>query len=214
MRTFFLLLLLAQATGQFPTLSELEQGIPSAPELRAARVELERMRIERNLWNRVTVHANYSQHFSSFVPFVPTPGLAVSGGTFAGLSIALPIGELFGRPTVRDLDQQLKILEYERLYRDRLTSLRVLYVERQKRIDHLRVLTAQAKTAALELEKVRIGLSFKQSGPFSVVFDPIDLARAEQKAAEIEGERSATELEIRNLETRMLAMVGQRKAAP
>jgi len=212
--TFFLLLLLAQATGQFPTLGELEQRIPAAAELRAARVELERMRVERNLWNRVTVHANYSQHFSSFVPFVPTPALAVSGGTFVGLSIALPIGELFGRPTVRDLDQQLKVLEYERLYQDRITSLRVLYVERQKRIDHLRVLAAQTKTAALELEKVQIGLSLKQSGPLSLIFDPIDLARAEQKAAEIEGERSGTELEIRNLETRMLAMVGHRKATP
>ncbi|MGI8783721.1 MAG: hypothetical protein ACR2L2_08760 [Acidobacteriota bacterium] len=106
------------------------------------------------------------------------------------------------------------VLEYERLYRDRLTSLRVLYVERQKRIDHLRVLTAQAKTAALELEKVRIGLSFKQSGLVSVVFDSIDLARAEQKVAEIVGERTATELEIRNLETRMLAMVSKRASAP
>lgn len=212
--TLLFFLILAQTTGEFPTLGELEQRIPTAAELRAARVELERMRVERNLWNRVTVHANYSQHFSSFVPFVPTPALAVSGGTFVGLSIALPLGELFGRPTVRDLDQQLKALEYERLHQDRLTSLRVLYVERQKRIDHLRVLAAQAKTAALELEKVRIGLSLKPSGPASVVFDPIDLSRAEQKVAEIEGERTATELEIRNLETRMLAMVGHGKTAP
>lgn len=118
------------------------------------------------------------------------------------------------RPTDQDLQRRLKAIAYERIHQENLTALRVLYGERHKRIAHLSVLDAQAKTAALQLEKIRIGLALQAQGQVDLALDPIDLAQAEEKLARIGGERRETELEISNLETRMLGLVGAARVKP
>ncbi len=46
------------------------------------------------------------------------------------------------------------------------------------------------------------------------VFDPIDLAQAEEKAVRIESERQQTELEIENIQTEILGLLGKGRIGP
>jgi len=204
-------------THPFPSLAELEQMLAEAPDLRAIEVEMERQRIEESWGNRVFVYANHSQSFSSFVPFIPLNDFGVAGGTTVGVSVSVTLDRLLGKPTAADLDQRLKVLEYERLFQETLVSLRTLFRQREKLISHLEYLQMQRRTADLQLEKVQIGLSLVNQvngSALPFVFDPIDLAQAEEKVIRIESERRQTELEIENSQTEILGLLGKGRIGP
>ena len=134
----------------FPSLAELERMLAEAPDLRAIEVEMERQRMEESWGNQVFVYANHSQSFSSFVPFVPLNDFGVAGGTTVGVSVSVTLDRLLGKPTPADLDQQLKVLEYEKLFQEKLVSLRTLFRQREKLISHLEYLQMQRRTADLQ----------------------------------------------------------------
>ena len=201
----------------FPSLVELEQMLAEAPDLKAIEVEIERQRMEVSWGNRVFVYANHSQSFSSFVPFFPLDDFGVAGGTTVGVSVSITLDRLLGNPTPADLDQRLKVLEYERLFQEKLVTLRTLFRQREKLISHLEYLQMQRRTADLQLEKVQIGLSLVSQVDGSAlpfVFDPIDLAQAEEKVVRIESERRQTELEIENSQTEILGILGKGRIGP
>ena len=201
----------------FPSLAELEQMLTEAPDLRAVEVEMERQRMEGSWGNQVLVYANHSQSFSSFVPFVPLNDFGVAGGTTVGVSVSVTLDRLLGKPTPADLDQRLKVLEYERLFQEKLVSLRTLFRQREKLISQLEYLKMQRRTADLQLEKVQIGLSLVRQingSALPFVFDPIDLAQAEEKVIRIESERRQTELEIENSQTEILGLLGKGRIGP
>ncbi len=201
----------------FPSLAELEQMLAEAPTLRAIEVEMERQRMEGSWGNRVFVYANHSQSFSSFVPFIPLDDFGVAGGTTVGVSVSVTLDRLLGKPTPADLDQRLKVLEYERLFQEKLVSLRTLFRQREKLISHLEYLQMQRRTADLQLEKVQIGLSLVSQvngSALPFVFDPIDLAQAEEGVERIKSERRQTELEIENSQTEILGLLGKGRIGP
>ena len=201
----------------FPSLVELEQMLAEAPDLRAVEVEMERQRMEGSWGNRVFVYANHSQSFSSFVPFVPLNDFGVAGGTTVGVSVSVTLDRLLGKPTPADLNQRLKVLEYERLFQEKLVTLRTLFRQREKLISQLEYLRMQRHTAALQLEKVQIGLSLVSrvnGSALPFVFDPIDLAQAEERVERIKSERRQTELEIENSQTEILGLLGKGRIEP
>jgi anti-anti-sigma regulatory factor len=204
-------------THPFPSLAELEQMLAEAPDLRAIEVEMERQRMEESWGNQVFVYANHSQSFSSFVPFVPLNDFGVAGGTTVGVSVSVTLDRLLGKPTPADLDQRLKVLEYERLFQEKLVSLRTLFRQREKLISHLEYLQMQRRTADLQLEKVQIGLSLVNQvngSALPFVFDPIDLAQAEERVERIKSERRQTELDIENRQTEILGLLGKGRIGP
>ena len=203
--------------GPFPSLEELEQMLAEAPDLRAVELEMERQRMEESWRNQVLVYANHSQSFSSFVPFIPLNDFGVAGGTTVGVSVSVTLDRLLGKPTPADLDQRLKVLEYERLFQKTLVSLRTLFRQREKLISHLEYLQMQRRTADLQLEKVQIGLSLVtqvNGNALPFVFDPIDLAQAEERVERIKSERRQTELEIANSQTEILGLLGKGRIEP
>ena len=210
---------LAQApqAEPFPSLEELERMLPEAPDLRAIEVEMEKQRMEESWGNQVFVYANHSQSFSSFVPFIPLNDFGVAGGTTVGVSVSVTLDRLLGKPTPADLDQRLKVFEYGRLFQEKLVTLRTLFRQREKLISHLEYLQMQRHTADLQLEKVQIGLSLVNQvngSALPFVFDPIDLAQAEEKVIRIESERRQTELEIENSQTEILGLLGKGRIEP
>jgi hypothetical protein len=199
----------------FPTLVELEAMLEDAPDLERLRVELEQLAVRRPWSNRLTLRANYSQHFSSFVPFVPTPELAVSGGTFVGVSVSVSAAELLGRPTPEDLDARRKLLEHRALLTRKLADLRQLYHQRRKHLLRLEALAAERRTAELKWERVRLGLELMERlDPPPVAFDPIDRAEALQRLEQIDAERRRVELDVAAVEAEMLGILGRRDFAP
>jgi hypothetical protein len=198
----------------FSPLAELERSLTEAPDLRALELEIKQEKLRRSWWNRVTLRANYSQHFSSAVPFVPIPELAVAGGTFVGASIAIPLGELLRKQTPSDLELRLKELEYGHLYQRKLADLRRLYRQRGKLLVQLDALDAEEKTAQLKLERVRIGLRLMREllDP-SFIFDPIDLAEAEEEVARVVSETKRAELDVSMLEAEILGLLGKGEAS-
>ncbi|MDA2933692.1 hypothetical protein MYX82_05060 [Acidobacteria bacterium AH-259-D05] len=213
---FFLWLVLLQTPiahnanpKTFPPLAELERILPESPDLRAMELELEKEKVQQSWQNHVTLHGNYSQHFSSFAPFVPTPDLAVSGGTFVGVSVSIKLAKLLGQPTPEELDYQLMVLKYKELFQQKLANLRLFYRRRAKLISHLEALAAQRHTVNLKLKKVQIGLSLIEGA-----FDLIDLAEAQEKVARIKSEKEKTELDIENMETEIWALLGKGKIQP
>ena len=210
---------LAQApqAEPFPSLAELERMLPEAPDLRAIEVEMERQRMEESWGNQIFVYANHSQSFSSFVPFIPLNDFGVAGGTTVGVSVSVTLDRLLGKPTPTDLDQRLKVFEYERLFQETLVSLRTLFRQREKLISQLEYLQMQGRTADLQLEKVQIGLSLVNQingSALPFVFDPIDLAQAEERIIRIKSERRQTELEIENSQTVILGLLGKGRIGP
>ena len=207
----------APKADPFPSLAELEQMLAEAPDLRAIEVEMERQRLEESWGNQVFVYANHSQSFSSFVPFIPLDDFGVAGGTTVGVSVSVTLDRLLGKSTPADLDQRLKVLEYERLFQEKLVTLRTLFRQREKLISQLEYLQMQRRTAGLQLEKVQIGLSLVSQvngGVLPFVFDPIDLAQAEERVERIKSERRQTELEIENSQTEILGLLGKGRIGP
>jgi hypothetical protein len=199
----------------FPTLAELEAMLEDALDLERLRVELEQLAVRRHWTTRVTLRANYSQHFSSFVPFVPTPDLAVSGGTFVGVSVSASAAELLGRPTPDDLDAVRKRLELRALHARKLADLRQLYHQRRKHLLRLEALEAERRTAELKWERVRLGLGLMERlDPPPVAFDPIDRAEALQRLEQIDTERRRVEVDVAAVEAEMLGILGRRDFAP
>lgn len=197
----------------FPSIAELEAAVDESPRLRELALEIERLRLQRSWWSRVRVHANTSQHFSSFPLLVASPELAVSGGTFVGVTVSVPAGTVVGKPDPGDLQLPLKQLEYERERERIVSSLRRMHLQRQKLLAQRRALAARIRTARLELEKIRQGRRIAEQEPSPLlpfVFDVIDLARAEEKLAVLESDRLQADLEIELLELEMLALVGWR----
>jgi hypothetical protein len=215
-------------TRDFPSLVDLELLLPQCPELRALKVELQKAELRRSLWNNVAVHANYSQHFSSFVPFVPTPELAFSGGSFVGISFSVKLQRLRGKALPEDLDARLLTIEFEKTFQQKLMALRVLHGRRQKLLSQLEPLRAQFHTARLQLQKVELGLTLQErshavasalvqsavEAPLPFAFDPIDLAEAQEKVARIENEQRQTLLDITNVETEIWGLLGRGRVQP
>ena len=198
----------------FPSLAELEQMLPEAPDLRAIELEMKRQGLEGSWGNQAFVYANHSQFFSSFVPFIPTTDPGAAGGTTFGVSVSVTLDKLLGRPTPEALDLQLKGLEYKRVFQEKLTTLRILYRQRAMLVSGLVSLAAQKRTADLELEKVKVGLSLVSQvngSALPFVFDPIDLAQAEEKVIGIENDCRQTELEIENIQTEILGLLGNER---
>ena len=223
LRVVLLVVMLGQGTlaqvpkTGFPSLAELEGMLAEAPDLRAVEVEMERQRMEGSWGNRVFVYANHSQSFSSFVPFIPLNDFGVAGGTTVGVSVSVTLDRLLGKPTPADLDQRLKVFEYERLFQEKLVTLRTLFRQREKLISQLEYLQMQRRTADLQLEKVQIGLSLVNQvngSTLPFVFDPIDLAQAEERVERIKSERRQTELEIENSQTEILGILGKGRIGP
>ncbi len=68
-----------------------------------------------------------------------------------------------------------------------------------------------------KLEKVQIGLSLVNQvndSTLPFVFDPIDLAQAEERVESINSERRQTELEIENSQTEILGLLGKGRIGP
>ncbi|HUG44641.1 MAG TPA: hypothetical protein VMN76_10420 [Acidobacteriota bacterium] len=201
----------------FSAIAQLEAAVDQSPLLRELALEIERLRLQRSWWNRVRLHANTSQHFSSFPLLVASPELAVSGGTFVGVTVSVPVGTLAGKTDPADLPLPLKQLEYERERERIVSSLRRMHLQRQKLLVQRRALAARIRTAGLELEKIRQGRRIAEQEPSPLlpfVFDVIDLARAEEKLAVLESDRLQADLEIEVLEIEMLALVGWRPEVP
>ncbi len=214
---FFALLLLvltqtANAAGQpdFPALPALEKLLPEAAELQVILLEIEKLRLETSWTRYVSFHTSYSQHFSAYVPVLSPSDRKISGDTLIlGVSASLALDELVqGRKKDR-LELRLKQVEYQRVYQAKLAALRVLYQSRERLIEHVKALEAQAKMAGLKLERVRAGLQFDFLG-----FTAIDLAEAEEAVARLEAERRQTELEIQSVEIRILEVLGRGETQP
>jgi len=194
----------------FPEFKELEAMLPEAPELQAAAIEIRKARLQGSWTDSVNLHAGYSQHFASYTPVFSEPERTVSGDTFVlGISISVSLNRLLHGRKSRALELSLKLLEYDRLYEQKLASLRVLYRSRSKLVGQLAVIQAETKTAKLQLEKVRTGLEIAE-----LAFDPIDLSQAEEKLARLHQDLAETELEIASVETRMFELLGKGRARP
>lgn len=214
----FLLAEIANAQSVFPPLTELETQLERSPEMDASKLEVERLRRERAWLNWITIHGNYSQHFSSVVPFVISES-GVSGGTSVGISASLKLAKLFGKRDPGRVEMELKRLEVNRLYLRRLAELRILYRRRLKLIARLGALRAEGTVVALELERVRAGLRLAEEfdggrpeqiggSEMPILFDPIDLATATARVVDLSTRWDQAHLDIANLETQMLELVG------
>lgn len=209
---FWLVLMLLQSSasaGEFPSLVELERQLEESPELIAVRLEAEKLAATQSWTRNINLHASYSQHFASYVPVLSDKDRQVSGDTFVlGVSLSVSLDELLHKRKNRELELKMKQVEYEKLFQSKVAALRVLYANRLKLVEELKAIDARARTAELKLERVKAALRFEY-----LEFDPIDLAEAEEAVARVKVERAQTELEIRNLETRMMEIVGKVVAA-
>jgi hypothetical protein len=104
----------------------------------------------------------------------------------------------------------VKELDYQRRLEEKRAELRRLYYRRLSLVAELGSLTAQLATADLRLEKVRRGMKlmeeFEEIPPF--VFDPIDLAQAEEAVTGIEAKVRQTRLEILTAEAEIEGLLG------
>lgn len=202
----------------FPTLAELEQMLAEAPDLRSIEVELQRQKLEQGWGNHIIVYGNYSQYFPSVAPLFPLDEFGLAGGTTVGISVSIPLDRFLGKKTPADLDRQIKSLEYDSLFQQKLTALRVLYRQRLKLLAHLRHLAAQKRTVDLHLEKVRTGVELVPTdlanntnldGRLPFVFDAIDVADAEERVAGIESEIRQAELDVESVEAEIMGLLGK-----
>jgi hypothetical protein len=214
--TLLVLLALLGAAAQgveedsFPALVELEALLEEAPDLVALALQARKAE-ERGSWrNWVNLHGAYSQHFTSYTPLFADPVRSMSGDTLTlGVSLSVSLGQLTRARREAALDRGLRILEAQRLRRQKLAALRILYADRLKLKGKLELLELETRTAALQLERVEVGLRIGNLG-----FDPIDLAQALERAGRIEQEKLAARIDISNLETRIWELLGKARPTP
>jgi hypothetical protein len=194
----------------FPTLAELEALIEYAPDLVALSLQARQAQERAGRLNWVSLHGAYSQHFTSYTPLFADPVRSASGDTAnLGVSVSVSLGQLLGRRREEALERGLRLLEAERLRQQKLAALRIFYAERCKLKGRLELLQLEARTADLQLERVRIGLRVGNLG-----FDPIDLAQAQERVGRIEQERLSARIDISILETRIWEVLGKARPAP
>jgi len=182
-----------ELSGWFPyTLSELEALIDNAPQIQLLTAKQEEVRRKESIWHDVSVSAGFNpiRTADKFTDRIR-----------AGFAVSMPLDILLFRDTAR-VSREVEGLEMQKLRGDLKRELRRLWYERQRRLVEIRQMEAELSLARLQVQKAST-LLIAQDASLDAVKE------AEVSASRIEAAIANKQIDVRDLEDGMLALVGK-----
>jgi hypothetical protein len=177
----------------FPfTLVELEEMIDASPQIRLLTAKQEEVRRKESIWHDISVSAGFNpiRTANKFTDQIR-----------GGLAVSMPLDILLFGDTAR-VSRDVESLELEKLRNDLKREVRRLWYEREKRLVEIRLMEAEWDLAKLKVQKAGV-LMVSQDASLDTVKE------AEVAAARIEAGITSKQIDVRDLEDGMLALVGK-----
>jgi hypothetical protein len=177
----------------FPfTLVELEEMIDASPQIRLLTAKQEEVRRKESIWHDISVSAGFNpiRTANKFTDQIR-----------GGLAVSMPLDILLFGDTAR-VSRDVESLELEKLRNDLKREVRRLWYEREKRLVEIRLMEAEWDLARLKVQKAGV-LMVSQDASLDTVKE------AEVAAARIEAGITSKQIDVRDLEDGMLALVGK-----
>lgn len=180
------------ATGFSYTLSELEEMIDASPQVQLLLAKHEETRRKESIWHDISISAGFNpiRTADQFTDRIR-----------AGFAVSMPLDILLFRDTSR-VSQQVEGLELQKLRGDLKREVRRLWYERERRLVEIRQLEAELGLANLQVQKVSTLLVAQD-----VSLDTV--REAEVSASRIEAAIVGKQIDVRDLEDGLLALVGK-----
>jgi hypothetical protein len=177
----------------FPySLTDLEEMIDASPQVRLLTAKQEEVRRKESIWHDISVSAGFNpiRTADNFTDRIR-----------AGFAVSMPLDILLFRDTTR-VSREVEGLELQKLRGELKRELRRLWYERQRRLVEIRQMEAELSLARLQLQKVST-LLIAQDASLDA------LKEAEISASRIEATIANKQIDVRDLEDGMLALVGK-----
>jgi len=182
-----------EVATRFPyTLAELEEMIDVSPQIRLLTAKQEEVRRKESIWHDISVSAGFNpiRTADNFTDRIR-----------AGFAVSMPLDILLFRDTTR-VSREVEGLELQKLRGELKRELRRLWYERQRRLVEIRQMEAELSLARLQLQKVST-LLIAQDASLDA------LKEAEISASRIEATIANKQIDVRDLEDGLLALVGK-----
>jgi hypothetical protein len=174
------------------TLAELEEMIGTSPQIRLLTAKQEEVRRKESIWHDISVSAGFNpvRTANKFTDQIR-----------GGLAVSMPLDILLFGDTAR-VSRDVESLELEKLRNDLKREVRRLWYEREKKLVEIRLMEAERDLARLKVQKAGV-LMVSQDASLDTVKE------AEVAAARIEAGITSKQIDVRDLEDGMLALVGK-----
>lgn len=169
------------------TLEELEDKIDKSPKVRLLLARLDEKRRQESVWNHIHVSASLNpiRTANEFTDSIR-----------AGISVSIPF-EVF-----QPKSYQAELMELRVLRQDLKREVRKLWFDRQRRALEIRQLELERAGTKLAEEKLKVKLAVRDASA-----DELEQARL--STSRIETQVLEKQLDIRDLEDQLLALVGE-----
>ena len=184
---------LHEVATRFPyTLAELEEMIDVSPQIRLLTAKQEEVRRKESIWHDISVSAGFNpvRTADQFTDRIR-----------AGFAVSMPLDIFLFRDTAR-VSREVENLELQKMRGDLKRELRRLWYERQRRLIEIRQMEVELGMARLQVQKVST-LLVAQDASLDTVKE------AEVAVSRIEAGITNKQIDVRELEDGMLALVGK-----
>lgn len=184
---------LDEVATRFPyTLAELEEMIDVSPQIRLLTAKQEEVRRKESIWHDIAVSAGFNpvRTADQFTDRIR-----------AGFAVSMPLDIFLFRDTAR-VSREVENLELQKLRGDLKRELRRLWYERQRRLIEIRQMEVELGLARLQVQKVGT-LLVAQDASLDTVKE------AEVAVSRIEAGITNKQIDVRELEDGLLALVGK-----
>lgn len=184
---------LPESREGFPySLTDLEEMIDASPQVRLLTAKQEEVRRKESIWHDISISAGFNpvRTADQFTDRIR-----------AGFAVSMPLDILLFRDTAR-VSREVESLEMEKMRGDLKRELRRLWYERQRRLVEIRQMEAELSLARLQVQKVSTLLVAQDAS--------LDTVReAEVAMSRIEAAIAGKQIDVRDLEDGMMAVVGK-----
>lgn len=182
----------AGAPGFAYTLAELEELVDASPQVQLLTAKQEETRRKESIWHDISVSAGFNpvRTADQFTDRIR-----------AGFAVSMPLDILLFRDTAR-VSREVEGMELQKMQGDLKRELRRLWYERQRRVIEIRQMDAELGLARLQVQKVST-LLVAQDASLDTVKE------AEVAVSRIEATITSKQIDVRDLEDGMLALVGK-----
>jgi hypothetical protein len=169
------------------TLDELEDKIDKSPKVKLLLARLDEKRRQESVWNHIHVSASLNpiRTADEFTDSIR-----------AGISVSIPF-EVF-----QPKSYQAELMELRILRQDLKREVRKLWFDRQRRALEIRQLELERAGARLAEEKLKVKLAVRDASADELEAARLAISRIETQVLE-------KQLDIRDLEDQLLALVGE-----
>jgi hypothetical protein len=184
---------LPESREGFPySLTDLEEMIDASPQVRLLTAKQEEVRRKESIWHDISISAGFNpiRTADKFTDRIR-----------AGFAVSMPLDILLFRDTAR-VSREVESLEMEKMRGDLKRELRRLWYERQRRLVEIRQMEAELGLAKLKAQKTGVLLVSQEASLDTVKEIEVAVSR-------IEATLTSKEIDLRDLEAGMLALVGK-----